>query len=140
MGLRTYTLEYFDDDGDGIYSDSLNWVPSNPEHFTGDTTYFENWIELGFPSLESSRGTTVADPNFVKIIWEGRLGNLPPDRPSGQVIEVTFDYDLNQVMHCSFKDVSSGKLVEIDLNEKHGISSESTESKMKDNIDEFLIE
>ena len=111
-----------------------------PATFTADDFVTQAPGQTSLRCTVTQSAALEKDPNFVKIIWEGRLGNLPPDRPSGQVIEVTFDYDLNQVMHCSFKDVSSGKLVEIDLNEKHGISSESTESKMKDNIDEFLIE
>jgi len=80
------------------------------------------------------------DPNFVKIVWEGKLGNLPPGRPAGQQIEISFNYDLNQVMHCSFKDISTGNLIEVDLNEKNGINREAKVKDLKDSIDEFLIE
>ena len=54
------------------------------------------------------------DPKFVQKIWEGDL-DLPPGRPAGQEIEVTFSYDENQIMKCSYRDVSSGKKVEVDL-------------------------
>lgn len=54
------------------------------------------------------------DPDYVKIIWQGKL-SLPPGRPAGQEVNVTYSYDENQVMHCSFVDVESGKKQEISL-------------------------
>ncbi len=54
------------------------------------------------------------DPRFVKIIWEGNL-NLPPGRPAGQQIDVSFAYDDNQVMRCAFVDVATGKRSDVDL-------------------------
>ncbi|MCY4224690.1 MAG: Hsp70 family protein [Bacteroidetes bacterium] len=58
--------------------------------------------------------------NFVKVIGEGSL-DLPPGRPAGQEISVTYKYDINQIMHCYFKDVDSGKEKEftIDLMKSH---------------------
>ncbi len=55
------------------------------------------------------------DPQWVNIIWKGELGPLPSGRPVGQEIEVTFRYDKNQIMHCSFKDVTSGKQTDVDI-------------------------
>ena len=54
------------------------------------------------------------DPRFVKVIWEGEL-KLPPDREANQEIKVTFTYDENQIMMCSFLDVATGRETEIDL-------------------------
>lgn len=54
------------------------------------------------------------DPNFVKIIWEGRL-ELPPGRPKGQEIKVTYAYDENQIMKCTFVDAATGRETKIDL-------------------------
>ncbi len=48
------------------------------------------------------------DPRFVKVIWEGEL-KLPPDREANQEIRVTFAYDENQIMMCSFVDVPTGR-------------------------------
>lgn len=73
------------------------------------------------------------DPRFVKIVWEGDL-KLPPGRPQGQEIEVTFSYDDNQMMKCSFVDVATGRKTEVDL------SMSSTESGSVNNIDKFLVE
>ena len=66
MGLRTYTTEYFDEDGDGIYRDSTIWAPSNPFHYVNwDST---SQSEIGFPSLESPFGASREDSNFVQVI------------------------------------------------------------------------
>lgn len=54
------------------------------------------------------------DPNFVRVVWQGSL-SLPPNRPEGQAIEVRFAYDDNQTMKCSFKDVTTGRVTEVDL-------------------------
>ncbi|MBC6496793.1 MAG: Hsp70 family protein [Alphaproteobacteria bacterium GM7ARS4] len=50
----------------------------------------------------------------LEIIHEGSMP-LPPDRPSGQEIKVTYSYDSNQIMHCSFVDVATGKEKTVDL-------------------------
>lgn len=62
---------------------------------------------------ESELPTTSLE--LVRVIWEGQLGPFPAGRPAGQPIEVIFSYDANQIMHCEFKDVSSGLTKEVDL-------------------------
>ncbi len=59
--------------------------------------------------------TRESDPDFVRTIWSGELGPLPPNRPSHQQIDVHFSYDTNQVMQCSFVDVESGIKQEVAL-------------------------
>lgn len=80
---------------------------------------------------ESSAPET--DPRFVKIIWEGTL-ELPPDRPAQQEIKVTFAYDDNQIMHCSFIDVATERETTIDL------SMASSGDDDSDEIARFLVE
>ncbi len=72
-----------------------------------------------------------SDPNFVNTIWEGSL-QLPPNRPAGQEIIVTFSYDVNSVMHCKFEDKETGKITEVNLD----IESEESDS----GIDKFLVD
>ena len=72
------------------------------------------------------------DPRFVKIIWSGKLP-LPESRPAGQEIRVTFAYDVNQVMKCSFVDVATGAETAIDL-------SMSSSSEKESDIEKFLVE
>ncbi len=59
--------------------------------------------------------TRESDPDFVRTIWSGDLGPLPPNRPSDQQIDVHFSYDTNQVMQCSFVDVATGIKQEVSL-------------------------
>ena len=80
---------------------------------------------------ESSSAET--DLRFVKVIWDGELP-LPPDRPEGQEIQITFGFDDSQMMICRFKDVESGKEINVDLS----MAGKSGDDKNK--IDKFLVE
>jgi molecular chaperone DnaK len=51
---------------------------------------------------------------FVTKIWEGAL-ELPAGRPRGQPIKVTYAYDINGMMQCSFEDTKTGKVTKVDL-------------------------
>jgi len=65
------------------------------------------------------------DPAYVNTIATHRF-DLPPDRAAERPIKVTYSYDLNQRMHCTFEDVESGRVLEVDfaLNEDGSISDE----------------
>lgn len=80
---------------------------------------------------ESSAAET--DPRFVRVIWEGEL-RLPRGRPAGQEIQVTFAYDDNQIMRCSFVDVETGQQTNVDL------SMASSDASKEAEIDQFLVE
>lgn len=80
---------------------------------------------------ESSAPET--DPGFVRIIWEGDL-QLPEGRPEGQEIQVTFSYDDNQMMKCSFVDIATSRKTEVDL------SMASVDSAASNQIDKFMVE
>jgi len=56
-----------------------------------------------------------SDPHYVNKIATYTF-ELPPNRPAQQPIKVTYSYDLNQRMHCSFEDIESGRLLEVDFN------------------------
>lgn len=73
------------------------------------------------------------DPEFAKAIWEGTL-EVPEGRPAGQRVDVTFAYDENQIMKCSFLDVSSNIKTEIDLN----VNNEGSKSEI--DINDFKVE
>lgn len=75
-------------------------------------TVHEGQRGVGCKVTESTAPET--DPRFVKVIWEGDL-ELPPDRPENQEIRVTFAYDENQIMKCSFVDVATKRETRIDL-------------------------
>jgi molecular chaperone DnaK len=73
-----------------------------------------------------------ADPAYVNRIATHSL-ELPPDRPAERPIQVTYSYDLNQRMHCAFKDVESGRLLELDfsLDENDPAADETAEQAAK---------
>jgi molecular chaperone DnaK len=73
-----------------------------------------------------------SDPRFVRTVWEGNL-ELPPGRPAGQEILVTFAYDENQVMNCSFVDRATGQEEKVDLALNEGTQSSAL-------IDRFVVE
>ena len=54
------------------------------------------------------------DPRFVNTIATYTF-ELPPDRPAGRPVEVTYSYDRNQRMHCRFHDIESDRSLEVDL-------------------------
>jgi molecular chaperone DnaK len=59
-------------------------------------------------------GIQEANPEFVSLIWEGNL-ELERPGPANREIQVTYAYDLNGMMRCTFKDTVTGKSREIDL-------------------------
>ena len=96
-------------------------------------TLYDGQDEIDCSVTESNSHET--DPNFVKIIHEESL-ELPGDRPAGQPIEVTYQYDSNQMMNCQFYDVKSGRKKEIKLNVER---NEKLDNEGID-IDEFIVE
>ena len=76
--------------------------------------------------------TPERDPRFVKIIWEGDL-ELPLGRPAGQEIKITYSYDENQMIKCSFVDVQTNRKTEVDLSLASGKDDDEI-------IDKFLVE
>ncbi len=94
-------------------------------------TAYEGQDGINCKVTESTSAET--DPRFVNIIWEGSL-DLPPNRPQNQEIKITFSYDDNQVMKCSFVDVETGKEEKVDL------TMSSSKSDTADETDKFIVE
>ncbi len=61
MGLRTFTLEYSDLDGDSIFVVDTVWSDSNPDHIVGPDGG-------GVASMECPRGSSADDINFITVI------------------------------------------------------------------------
>ncbi len=70
------------------------------------------------------------DVEYVKKIATHKF-ELPPDRAAGCPIKVTYGYDVNQRMHCTFEDVQSSRVLEVDLSldGEGGISQDSVKQK-----------
>jgi molecular chaperone DnaK len=54
------------------------------------------------------------DVEYVNKIATHKF-ELPPNRPTKCPIKVTYSYDVNQRMHCSFEDVQSGRTLELNF-------------------------
>ena len=94
-------------------------------------TVFEGQESVDIEVTESR--SPEKDPKFVKIIQKGEL-SLPSGRPAQQEIKITYSFDENQLMHCKFVDVASGREEVFALSPTQ--KSESTDSE----IDKFTVE
>ena len=93
-------------------------------------TVYDGQTAVNCEVTEATREET--NPQFVMIIGEKEL-SLPPGRPAHQEIKVTFQYDENQRMHCSFEDVESGEKIEI-------LYQAGSVSNTDPDINEFTVE
>ena len=100
---------------------------------TSETFFTVHEGQEGVDCRITECGAPETDPQFVNEIWSGLL-ELPGGRPANQKIEVTFSYDENQIMKCSFLDVESGNNTKVDL--EMGAGSADGE----DDIEKFIVE
>ena len=89
--------------------------------------------QTGVECAVTESGSPETDPRFVKVIWRGSL-KLPPGRPQGQEVQVTFGYDDSQIMFCRFKDIESGNEETVDL------SMSVSTSQSDDEIAKFMVD
>lgn len=70
------------------------------------------------------------DVSLVTHLAQDTL-ELPPGRPAGKKVQITYQYDINQRVHCIFKDIESGaeKAFDVDTSgtnlEEFGVDAES---------------
>jgi len=65
-------------------------------------------------TVTEASDNSVVDPEFVASKYAHAL-DLPPGRPAGREIRVTYSYDRNKVMRCKFLDVESGRRHEVQV-------------------------
>ena len=94
-------------------------------------TTHENQEVVTFTITESVAAET--DPRFVNVLWKDDL-KLPPKRPEGQEIKVTYSYDENQTIHAAFVDVDTGDEM------KTSLSSVNKGTETSNKIDKFIVE
>ena len=138
MNYGTFVMMPHESGVDAKQNDIL--IPKNakiPFTVTKDyVTYSDGQTGLTCEVTESIEATT--DPEYVKIISDTPLDGLPPGRPAGQPVSVTFTLTDNQIMECSFEDVRSGLKKEIEL--KITGRTDSDDDSSVDNVDDFLVE
>jgi len=79
------------------------------------------------------------DPAYVNRIATHSL-ELPPDRPAERPIQVTYSYDLNQRMHCAFRDIESGRLLELDFSLDDGDTAGNEAAEQAANLEPFKVQ
>jgi len=79
------------------------------------------------------------DPAYVNRIATHTL-ELPPDRPAERPIQVTYSYDLNQRMHCSFKDIESGRQLELEFSLDEGNSATEEAAEQTAKLEPFKVQ
>jgi molecular chaperone DnaK len=79
------------------------------------------------------------DPAYVNRIATHSL-ELPPDRPAERPIQVTYSYDLNQRMHCAFRDIESGRLLELDFSLDEGDSAAEEAAEQTAKLEPFKVQ
>jgi molecular chaperone DnaK (HSP70) len=70
----------------------------------------------------------------VTKVWEGNIGPLPEGRASGQEIRITFAYDTNATLNCSFVDVKTGQETKVSIDQRSGDAAAAL------NIEEFVVD
>lgn len=80
------------------------------------------------------------DPDYVNRIAT-EVFKLPENRTANRPIKVTYSYDLNQRMHCTFEDQDSGRTLEVDFSvgDNDLMSKENVSEKAMD-IESFSVE
>ena len=75
-------------------------------------TIFDN--QRSIPISITQCGADLDDPSMVKIIYEGNLV-LSPDLPVKSAVDVTIGCTEDGSVYCSYKDVQTGNVKNIDL-------------------------
>ena len=80
------------------------------------------------------------DPAYVNTIATQSF-ELPPDRAAERPIKVTYAYDLNQRMHCTFEDLDSGRVLEVDFSlDTDGSVTEGEAVQSSKDLEPFKVE
>jgi molecular chaperone DnaK len=79
------------------------------------------------------------DPEYAKVLFDDDMP-LPPNRPAGRPVEITYTYDTNQRMHCLFKDVESGRQAEVSLTDSGGRMTAEKKEDHRAALESFQIE
>jgi len=80
------------------------------------------------------------DVDYVNKIATHRF-KLPPNRAAECPIKVTYGYDVNQRMHCSFQDVRSGRVLEVDFSlDKDGQMLQSDVKERKEKLKKVKVQ
>lgn len=87
----------------------------------------------------TQHSTASTDADIVNVVAFGSL-QLPPGRPAGQPVKVTYSYDADQRMHCVFEDEGTGKKLVLDIDTQAGSMSGSDVEKKARELEGYSLE
>ena len=100
-----------------------------------DSFYTVSDHQEGIKARVTESRAAETDPTFVNILKEGYM-KLPPGRPAGQEIKITYSYNASQIMECEFRDVESGSTETFTF----GINGSQDEQKPTDPEKIFIVD
>ncbi|MCD4709132.1 MAG: Hsp70 family protein [Candidatus Sabulitectum sp.] len=87
----------------------------------------------------TQHSTATTDADIANVVALGSL-QLPPGRPAGQPVKVTYSYDADQRMHCVFQDEVSGKKLVLDIDTQAGSMSSSDVERKAEELEGYSLE
>lgn len=100
--------------GEGVFQNSIVIAKNTPIPCAESQTYVTSEEDERFIEVEITQGDD-DDPRYVDVIGKITL-EVPPGRPAGCEITVTYSYDENQRVRALVRDQSSGRSKEVAIN------------------------
>lgn len=135
------TLALVDDEstGDVVFQNSIVIPKDTPLPCECSQTYLTTEDNEQKIEVEITQGDD-PHPRYVDLIGKVTL-EVPPDRPAGCPVTVTFSYDVSQRVRAHILDHTTGLSQELDLvYQGAGVADDQTISKTKDYLDGQRIE
>ncbi len=125
--------------GKEMYANTIVIPKNTPIPCSQSQTYVTSEDNESVIEVEITQGEDT-DPKYVDII--GRIAlEVPPNRPAGCEITVTYSYDENQRVQAMIKDEQSGKKKHVAITyEGEGVLSEDEVDKKKAYFEKIHIE
>lgn len=109
-------------------------LPCGASHIFYTMTEGQTEVEVTVTQGEDSA------PEFINEIATHKF-KLPPNRPAGCPIKVTYSYDVNQRMHCRFEDLQSGRILEVEFClDQNGEISQSDIGQKSEQLEVYKVE
>ena len=125
---------------DEVYNDILiakgTKIPCSETKVYGTISDNQKFINC----IVTQSGSPEENLQFVSEIEKENLELPEPGRPAGRKIEVTFAYNENQTIHCSFVDVASGIRKEFIINTSGKQDEDQATDTDTDSVEEFKVE
>lgn len=125
--------------GEEVFQNSIVIPKNTPIPCAESQTYITSEEDERFIEVEITQGEDT-DPNYVDVIGKITL-EVPPGRPAGCEVTVTYSYDENQRIRALIQDRDSGRSQNVAISYKgEGILTESQVDEMAAYIGTLRIE